>query len=359
MTAECQAEMKQEKMDAFAEKMLAVINGGSLGLMISIGHRTGLFDVMKEIGAGTSEEIAEQANLRERYVREWLGAMTTGRVVEYQPEFKTYYLPPEHAVFLSRMSPDNMAVTTQFFALLGQVEDKIVDCFRHGGGVHYCSFGRFHEVMAEESAQTVVAALQDHILPLVPNLMDDLQRGIDVLDIGCGSGKAMCRLAEMFPNSRFTGYDFEPAAIEAALAECDKRKLKNVRFKVQNVAEITDAECFDLITAFDAIHDQAEPARVLARIAAALRPTGTFLMQDIAASSYPEKNLEHPLGTLLYTISCMHCMTVSLAQDGAGLGTCWGEELACEMLFDAGFRKLDVQRLPHDIMNTYYVAKKI
>src|SRR5690606_3222684 len=109
----------------------------------------------------------------------------------------------------------------------------------------------------------------------------------------------------------------------------------------------------DLVTAFDAIHDQARPAAVLANIRRALRPGGVFLMQDIRASSHLERNKDHPLGPYLYTISTMHCMSVSLATGGEGLGTVWGEEKALEMLREAGFARVELHRLPHDIMNNY------
>ena len=113
-----------------------------------------------------------------------------------------------------------------------------------------------------------------------------------------------------------------------------------------------------MVTAFDAIHDQVQPASVLQEIAKALHPDGTFLMQDIAASSQVHKNVDHPVGPLLYTLSCMHCMTVSLAENGAGLGTMWGEELARSMLHEAGFTKIEVEKLPHDFLNIYYIIKK-
>jgi hypothetical protein len=161
----------KSRAEAFAEKMLGTINGAGLALMTSIGHRTGLFDTMAALAPSTSARVAEAAGLNERYVREWLGAMTTGGVVEYDPARGTYHLPPEHAAFLTRAaSPNNLAVTTQFVAVLGAVEDRIVECFRAGGGVPYSAFGRFHETMAEESEQTVVAGLTDSILPLAPGL---------------------------------------------------------------------------------------------------------------------------------------------------------------------------------------------
>ena len=351
--------LDQSRVDAFGERLLGIITAGSLNMMISIGHRTGLFDAMAELPPSTTHVIAERTNLNERYVREWLGAMTTGRIINYSPADETYTLPAEHAALLTRNAkPLNFASTMQFFSILGGVEDKIVDCFRNGGGVPYEAFHRFHDVMAEESAQTVVAALTDHILPLAEGLVERLEQGIDVLDVGCGAGRAICRLASEFPNSRFKGYDFCGDAVAAAQAEADRQGLENVRFERRDVAKLGAADQFDLITAFDAIHDQAKPDLVLSQIESALRPGGTFLMQDILASSHLEENLANPLASFLYTISCMHCMTVSLAHDGAGLGTCWGRELAEEMLQDAGFTEVSVSKLPHDDMNYYYIAKK-
>ena len=349
----------EAKVAAFAERLVDLLGDGALTLMLSIGHRTRLFDVMSDLPPTTSTKIAKQAGLNERYVREWLGAMVTGNIVNYDPGDETYELPAEHAACLTRGAvPANFAATMQWFSVLGGVEDKIVECFQHGGGVHYEQFHRFHEVMAEESAQTVVAALKDHILPLAEGLEAQLAHGIDVLDIGCGSGRAMCLLAAEFPNSRFVGYDLCPDAVAAAHAEARRQGLTNARFEVRDVSQLGESEKFDLITAFDAIHDQAKPDVVLREIVAALRRDGTFLMQDILASSHLEKNLDNPLAPLLYTISTMHCMTVSLAQDGAGLGTCWGRELAERMLRDTGFSTISVEKLPHDDMNYYYIARK-
>jgi 2-polyprenyl-3-methyl-5-hydroxy-6-metoxy-1,4-benzoquinol methylase len=345
--------------DAFAERLVGVVNDAALSFMLSIGHRTGLFDSMATLPPATSEQIAQAAKLNERYVREWLGAMVVGKIIEYNAAERTYALPAAHAALLTRAAvPNNMAATMQWFAVLGGVEDKIVDCFHRGGGVHYSAFSRFHEVMAGESDQTTVAGLVEHILPLVPGLVDKLNAGIDVLDVGCGAGRAMNYLAGLFPNSRFTGYDFSEEAIARGRAEAESRGLDNVTFEVRDVAQINERSKFDVITAFDAIHDQRDPASVLSQIEEALRDGGTFLMQDIRASSHVENNMELPLATLLYTISTMHCMTVSLALGGAGLGTAWGEELARQMLAEAGFRSVATQQLPHDILNTYYIVRK-
>ncbi len=351
--------LDQSKADAFADRMLNILNHGALALMSSLGHRTRLFDVMSELPPSTSEQIANAAELNERYVREWLGAMVAGSIVEYDPENKTYQLPPEHAAFLIRTAaPDNIAVFAQYIPLLGTVEDQIVECFKKGGGVPYSAFGRFHEVMAEDSGQTVVAALMDSILPLVPGLIEDLENGIEVLDVGCGSGRALNLMAKSFPKSRFIGYDFSEEAIAAGKMVAQKQNLTNLRFEVKDVTALDVIDHFQLITAFDAIHDQVYPDRVLKEIANALDPDGTFLMQDIAASSQVHKNIDHPVGPLLYTFSVMHCMTVSLAANGAGLGTMWGEEKAREMLQAAGFTKIDVKKLPHDFQNAFYIIQK-
>jgi SAM-dependent methyltransferase len=346
------------RAEAFAETLLASFNGGALALMTSIGHRTGLFDTMAGMAPSTSHEIAQTAGLDERYVREWLGAMTVGRIVECDDSGTLFHLPAEHAPVLTRASAgDNMAIFAQYFAVLGGVEDRIVECFREGGGVPYEAFGRFHDVMAEDSGQSVLPALLDAILPLADGLVARLEEGIDVLDVGCGRGRALQLMAETFPNSRFRGYDLSADAVAHAQAEADRRGLANLRFEARDMTDFDEPASYDLVTAFDAIHDQKAPQRVLDAVARALRPNGTFLMQDIAGSSHVHRNLDHPLGALLYTISCMHCMTVSLAQGGDGLGAMWGEEKAGRMLRRAGFVHVDTHRLDHDVQNAYTVAR--
>jgi 2-polyprenyl-3-methyl-5-hydroxy-6-metoxy-1,4-benzoquinol methylase len=353
------AAFDEKRAEAFASKMLGVLNNSAIALMTSVGHRTGLFDALAALPPSTSEEIARAARLDERYVREWLGAMVTGGVVEYDAGARAYRLPAEHAAFLTRAaSPNNLAVTTQFVPIMAAVEDQIIERFREGGGVPYSAYPRFHEVMAEESAQSVLSGLLDSILPLVPGLKESLREGIDVLDVGCGRGRAINLLAEAFPGSRFAGYDLSEEAVAQARAEAEAKGLSNVRFEVRDATEFRAGESYDLITAFDAVHDQAHPDRVLANISGALRPGGVFLMQDIRGSSHLERNLDHPTGPFNYTISCLHCMTVSLAQGGVGLGAMWGEELAQEMLGEAGFTRVRVEQLPHDIINSYYVATK-
>ncbi len=343
----------------FAERMVRMLNDSALALMVSIGHRTGLFDVMAAMPTATSAEIASGAALDERYVREWLAAMTTGRIVDHDGAAGSFSLPADHAAWLTRAAGlDNLAVQAQYMGLLALVEDQIVDCFRHGGGVAYSAFPRFQALMAEDSGAVHDATLIGKALPLLPGLVDRLGEGIDVADVGCGSGHAVNLMAEAFPRSRFAGFDFSDTGIAAAMAEAGGKDLTNVRFEKRDAARLGEIARFDLITTFDAVHDQARPDLVLAGIARALRPGGVYLCVDISASSKLSENLDHPLGPFLYTISCMHCMTVSLAEDGMGLGTMWGEQTARKMLSDAGFTSIEAVHVDGDIVNTYLIATR-
>jgi 2-polyprenyl-3-methyl-5-hydroxy-6-metoxy-1,4-benzoquinol methylase len=352
-------EFNAEQANAFADQMLQVLNHGAIALLTSIGHRTELFDTLADLPPATSAQIATAAGLNERYVREWLNGMVTGRVIHHDTATQTYWLPAEHAACLTRaVGSDNMATFAQYIPLLGAVEEQIVHCFYNGGGVPYSEYKRFHAVMAEDSRQNTVAALMDHILPIIPGLIEALHQGIDVLDIGCGQGLALITLAETFPKSRFTGYDFSGEAIAVANATRQHRQLENLHLQVQDAATLTECDRYDLITTFDAIHDQAKPDHVLTAIRRALRPSGTYLMQDIHASTDVSGNLDHPVAPLLYTISCMHCMSVSLAYGGMGLGAMWGQDQAIALLQAAGFSQVDIYQLPHDVQNDYYVIRK-
>jgi ubiquinone/menaquinone biosynthesis C-methylase UbiE len=352
-----------DRATRFAEGFMATLNAGALCLMCSIGHRAGLFDTMRALSPATSEQIAAAAGLNERYVREWLGAMVTARVVDVvDTEKLTFRLPPEHASVLTRAAgADNLAVFAQYVGLLGGVEDDIVECFHRGGGVPYDRYPRFHAVMAEDSGQSVLSCLESHIVPVVAGLHDRLVAGIDVLDVGCGQGRVILRLAELYPNSRFQGIDLSAEALGHARAAAADGGLTNVEFIAQDLSDFDRAApvaAFDLTTTFDAIHDQGQPGNVLKGIHRALRADGVYLMQETKGSTHPLNNLDHPFGTFLYTVSCMHCMTVSLAQGGEGLGAMWGEDKTREYLALAGFRAVDKHELAHDIQNNWYVVTK-
>jgi ubiquinone/menaquinone biosynthesis C-methylase UbiE len=349
----------EAQAEAFAGRMMEMLNSASLALMTSIGHKVGLFDTMAASPGATTPQIAGSAGLHERYVREWLGAMVTGGIVRHDAAGGTFTLPAEHAAFLTREAgPNNIAIQTQYIPLLAQVETQLVESFRNGGGVPYSEFAEFQRLMAEDSAAIHDASLLEATLPLVPGLTDRLEAGIDVLDVGCGSGHALVLMGKTFPKSRFTGYDFAKDGVEAGREEAERLGLGNVRFEQKDVSQFDETQAYDLITAFDAIHDQAQPARVLDNIFRALRSDGVFLMVDVGSSSHLHENIDHPVGPFIYTFSTMHCMTVSLALDGAGLGAMWGEQQALQMLSDAGFTDVEVARIDGDFLNNYYIARK-
>ncbi len=352
--------MDTQRAEAFGERMMDMLNTASIAVMISLGHRTGLLDQLATLPPSTSEAIANTTGMSERYVREWLGAMVTGDIVEYDPTGKTYFLPREYAPMLTRAGgADNAAPFMQYITYMGMVEDRIVECFKHGGGVWYDDIPQFHALMEGDSGQSVLPALLDIILPIVPGLPERLQAGIDVLDVGCGRGRALNLMAAAYPNSRFVGYDISPEAVDYAIAYAQREGLTNVEFRVADAASYADPGRFDLITTFDAVHDQKDPAAVLENISRSLKPRGVYLMQDIRSSVHLEKNKDiQPLSPMLYAVSITHCMTVSLAVGGAGLGTMWGEEKAREMLAAAGFAHIEKHELEHDFQNNWYVVTK-
>jgi ubiquinone/menaquinone biosynthesis C-methylase UbiE len=347
------------RVEEFAGKLVGIMNGASLAQMLAIGHETSLFDVMSQLTPSTSQQVADAAGLNERYVREWLGAMVTGGIITYEPASGTYALPMEHAACLTRAAgTNNMATFMCFFPEFGKVTSRIVENFKSGGGVPYSEYDRFQELMQAESAQVFDNTLIEVTLPLVPGLIEKLRAGIEVADIGCGAGHAVNLMAQAFPNSRFTGYDFSEEGIARANTEAKEMALANASFVVRDAAKLGIESQFDFVTIFDAVHDQAHPAAMLAGIYNAMKPGADLLCVDIAASSNLEDNIAHPAAPMLYTVSTMHCMTVSLAYGGDGLGTVWGEQKALQMLGEAGFKDIRIERVEGDYFNNYYIARK-
>jgi SAM-dependent methyltransferase len=344
------------RVEEFAGELFAHYTSGMLTFMVDLGNRTGLFDAAAE-GPATSEELAARAGLQERYVREWLGAMVTGGIVEYEPASCTYTLPAEHAACLTGTGASNLAALAQMNTHLGKHLHRVATAFREGGGVPYAEFRpEFTDVMDATGRGTYDELLVDAWLPLAPGVVDRLTAGARVADIGCGTGYSVIVMAKAFPASTFVGYDLTEDTIARARAEA--AGLPNVRFEVCDVATLTVDEPFDVVISLDAIHDMVDPRGVLARIQAALVPNGTYVMVEPAASSNLEDNIANPLSPWLYGVSTLHCLTVSLAHDGTGLGALWGEQRAQKMLTDVGFAEVATHAAPGDPINTIYVTTK-
>ena len=330
------------KADEFAGQLLSIYTGSMLTYMVDIGNRTGLF-IAAAGGPATSDQLARRAGLTERYVREWLGAMVTGGVVVYDPADGMYFLPPERAAVLTD-GPLNLAPMAALSTHLGKHVHQVAHAFREGGGVAYAEYRpEFTDVMDGISRVFFDGALIDRYLPMVPSLTEQLRAGARVADIACGTGHALVLLARTFPASRFTGYDLDEGAVVRARAEAAGAQLRNVTFHVRDAATLTVDEPFDVVFVFDAVHDQVDPVAVLDRIHAALAAGGLFFMKEPRATDNLEDNLTNPMAPMLYGTSTLHCMTVSLAHGGAGIGTMFGEQRARNMLNRAGFVDINVR----------------
>lgn len=346
----------RQRTQEFARKLFGLYTSGILTLLVEIGYRTGLFEAAAK-EPGTSREIAERAGLHERYVEEWLAAMATGAILEYDAASGRFTLPAEHALCLTGTSSRNLAPGSQTLPMLAKRLPKIIECFRNGGGVPYSEFRPdFTEAMDASWRLLYDGLLIKGFVPAVKGLQERLRAGIRVADLGCGTGHAINLMAREYPNSTFVGYDLGDDAVARARAEALGMRLTNARFEVFDVTRLPDEPKFDLIASFDAIHDQRDPATVLRRAAAALAPDGIYLMVEPKASSNLEDNIGNPFTPYMYGMSVLHCMTVSLAEGGAGLGTAWGEQTARRMLTEAGFETIEVVDAPGP-QNSIYICR--
>jgi len=345
------------EMEQFAGQILSIYSGSMLNYMIDIGHRTGLFTAAAQ-GPATSQELADRAGLQERYVREWLGSMVTGNIFEYDPDGAVYTLPPSHAAMLTD-GPMNLAPMAALGTHLGKHVHQVARVFREGGGVPYSEYRpEFTDVMDSIGRVVYDGFLIDAYVPLVAGLRERLEAGMRVADVACGTGHALVLLARAFPASTFVGYDLDDGAIARARAEAAGAQLTNVTFEVADAARLDVRTPFDLIFVFDAVHDQVDPRAVLANIHHALTPDGVFFMKEPHGADSLEDNVGNPMAPMLYACSTLHCMTVSLAHGGAGIGTVFAEKLALELLAEAGFTAVEVLVAPGDPADAIYLARR-
>lgn len=362
---------ESENNKSFSETMADILNFGAINLAMAIGYRTGLFDAMDMFNSPqTVECISENAGLNPRYVMEWLGVMVTGKIVEVsrgEQGENQFYLPKHHGdVITRRAGNSNLGVYTQEIPLLTAcVMEDVIQGFTTGEGVTYDHYPRFQAFMSELANAKHRQVLVDTFLPSVDKgrLIERLDHGIRVCDLGCAEGVAAILMARAFPNSDFIGIDISPDAVKTARREAQRQQVKNLKFAIMDAATLKDnkrfREIFDYVTAFDAIHDQIRPLEVLEGIFTILAKGGVFSMVDIAARTDLMENTDHPMGPFLYTVSLMHCMPVGLVDGGIGLGMMWGQEKAVHMLKEAGFQEVQVQAIPDDAFNLHYFCRKL
>lgn len=355
--------MEQEQnvsADVYAGRIVRTINCGFISLMISVGHRTGLFDVLAILPPSTSQAIASSAGLSERHVREWLAAMVSARIVDYDPCTGTYFLPIEYAAVLARGAGRNsMAPAAQLMSMLAANEDLVVAAFQNGGGVPPETFDRANALTSMAKWQQRDESAVDTLLEIVPGMRERLTAGATVLDVGCGDGALLIALARMFPRSAFRGYDLSHDAVARACDRVDESGLRNIEFAAGDGASIDEPLSYDLVLALESIHEHGFPRVALRHIAAALKRDGVFVMQEIAISSHLVRAMDHPLAPMLYTLSTLHSVPIALAQDGEAFGRMWGEERAMQLLAEAGFRNVRIERLAADPMSYYAVASGV
>lgn len=336
------------RAEAFVGKVLGDTGAANAVLLATIGDRLGLFTTLAASGPVTSAQLAGLADVDERYAREWLSGMTAAGYIDYDPASHCFALPPEHAPALAQEhGPLFFGGVHEMMSSWSGVVDRVIDAFRHGGGVPQSAYDEhMWQGLERFTAGWFENLLLPVWLPAMPRVEAALRAGADVADIGCGRGRALIKLAEAFPASRFVGYDvFEPAVDQARENAHAAGVEERVRFERRDASGGLPDQ-FDVITTFDVVHDAVDPGGLLAAIRSALRPDGTYVCVDIACSEHIEENAG-PIGTLFYTASLLYCMTTSLAHHGEGLGTCGLPEVKLRDLCDgAGFGH--VRRVPLD-----------
>lgn len=349
--------MDRAKVDAFLDRFVDLSAGATTIGLLAVADRSGLSRHLGEVGGGTSEELARGAGLDSRYVEEILSGLTAAGVLDYEPGSRRFDLPREHALFISdESSPYFMGGFLDMLpALLGQI-DGVANATVHGGGVSFEEFGEA-AVRGISRAQTPSqrAFLVSRWLPSVPGLIFDLEAGVRVADVGCGSGTVAILLAEAFPESEIIGYDNSAESI--AVATERSVGIQNLAFEVRGIEDLPLDPAFQVITTFDVIHDLAEPLGGMKRIREALAEDGRYLMMEPNASSNLEDNLT-PRGAMLYGTSTLHCLTQSLAVGGAGLGAAWGRQRAEQLAAEAGFGSFEPLEAISNKFSAFYLLTR-
>ncbi|HEY8283939.1 MAG TPA: methyltransferase domain-containing protein [Chloroflexota bacterium] len=320
---------------------------GAAGVgLVYLGDRLGLFTALRDGGPATSGELAARTSLVERYMREWLAGVAAAGYVDYDPIMGRFSLTAEQAAyFADAQNPLFAGATAQFQLKILEQADAVAEAFRRGGGVPYSAYDPgVANGFERDSRKYYGNNLVPTWLPALPGVIEALRDGGAMLDVGCGGGGACFAVARAFPTASVVGIDTHGPAIERARADAAATGLDaRVTFKAMNAAELPEASAYDLVTAFEIVHDLADPVAGLRGIHRSLKPTGACLTRDPFAADTVEGNL-NAQGKLLYWASVFYCMTVSLAQEGIGLGTCMGEAKARELAVTAGFTS--VRRLP-------------
>ena len=345
------------RQEAFITKVLCDTSAAMVTTLASIGDRLGFFKDLASHGSSTSTEIAARTGTNERYVREWLGGMATAAYIDYDPASARFTLPREHAAALANEGgPFFFGGIYQMSRSMHMVVDQVIQSFQKGGGVPQSEYpDDFWDGLERFTAGWFENLLLQQWIPAMPEVQAKLERGARVADVGCGRGRALIKLAQVFPQSRYTGFDIFPPTIERATRNAEAAGVgDHVRFEARDVAKGLP-EKYDVISTFDVVHDAVDPMGLLRAIRAGLKDDGMYICLDINCSNKLEQNVG-PLGAMFHGISVMYCMTTSLANGGAGLGTLgFHERRVNEMCQEAGFRTVRLLPLENPFNNLYEI----
>ncbi|HJR41879.1 MAG TPA: methyltransferase domain-containing protein [Gemmatimonadaceae bacterium] len=335
-----QSTLEQTKLDALLRRAIGDLASGYGGVMISLGNKLGLFKAMAGAGPLSSRELAARTGCAERYVREWLNAQVAGGYVDYHAVSGTYELSPEQAMLLAdEESPVFIPNAWQTPASMWFDEEQAVEAFRTGKGVAwgdhdrrlYCGVASFYR-------NAYRASLVSEWLPALDGIVDQLNAGITVADVGCGHGHSTVLMAEAFPRSRFHGFDTHSASIdEARRNAADAGLADRLAFHVAGAAEYPGAN-YGLICFFDCLHDMGDPLSAARYAARVLAPGGTVMLVEPFANDRVEDNLT-PVARIYYAASTMLCCAHAISEGGSlVLGAQAGEARLADVFRKAGFR---------------------
>jgi SAM-dependent methyltransferase len=323
----------------FAFRVVGDLAAAMNGPLFYIGDRLGIFKALADSGPITCHQLAQRTGLNERYLREWLSAMTAAQYLIYTPEGQTFTMPPENAAVLARDdSPFFVGGLAQMIPDHYRILPDTMYSFQHGGGVPYSSFGEDTFIGTERLFRTgYLNFLAQQWIPAMPDVAGKLESGAHVADVGCGRGQALLILAKAFPNSTFVGYDNFVPGIDYANQNASKESLSDrLHFEVCSANTLPQSGDFDLVMTGDCLHDMVSPEACARSIHGMLKPDGTWFCIEPNLRDRLEENVG-PIPKLFYSVSTMQCMSCSLAHGGAGYGAGMGEGNVHRIAQLAGF----------------------
>lgn len=338
--------------------VFSIKQGEMLAVMMHLGDRLGLFRQMADGRRSTSTEIADAVDAQERWVREWLYAVSAAGVVQHERdgEVERFHLTPEMSAVVGQ--PDHPSFAGAVFGapVARDTIERLVEAFRTGVGF---SWGDHGDDTAHMQASMSAGKQQHFLVPVVlasvDGLVERLDEGCRVVDAGCGSGVASCVMAEHFPNSTFLGIDPSGPAIGAARARAEGLGLQNLRFEEETFEDLEPGSV-DFLLTLDVLHDIPRPADAVKAARRALADDGVWLVADIKASETFEENRRNPMIGLFYSMSVVYCMNSALSEpDGAGLGTLGMHPERLRGLVEAaGFSAFESRLFDEDVNNRYF-----